>query len=100
MRTFLALTYALFAVGYMAGCQQNSVPPRSTSPTISQPPSNSSGTAAASTPDKGESAASDATQPDDPGMTSEHDKTIKQEEPSGDESSRAAPNEGDAEPPQ
>jgi hypothetical protein len=42
----------------------------------------------------------DADQSDDPGMTTAHDKTVKQEKPSGDESSRAAPNEGDAEPPQ
>jgi hypothetical protein len=33
-------------------------------------------------------------------MTIDHDKTVKQEQPSGDESSQAAPNDGDAEPPQ
>lgn len=42
----------------------------------------------------------DSGQPDDPGMSRRHDKTLIQEEPSGDKSSRAAPNEGDAEPPQ
>jgi hypothetical protein len=42
----------------------------------------------------------DADQPDDPGRTTTHDKTLQQEQPSGDESSQAAPNEGDAEPPQ
>jgi hypothetical protein len=44
--------------------------------------------------------AGEADQPDDPGMTTDQDKTVKQEQPSGDESSQAAPNEGDAEPPQ
>lgn len=42
-----------------------------------------------------DSASSDA----DPGMDPNRDKTPAEELPSGDESSQAAPNEGDAEPP-
>lgn len=97
MRTLFAVTIGLLAICYTAGCQQSAAPPRAGSPTTSQTPANKT---AASTPDSGESSTSDADQPDDPGMTTEHDKTITQEQPSGDESSRAAPNEGDAEPPQ
>jgi hypothetical protein len=101
MRTFLALTVTLLAICHAIGCTKNAAPPSTPRPTAApQPQSSSAETNAAGTSDKDASSSPDADQPDDPGMTTQHDKTIKQEEPSGDESSGAAPNDGDAEPPQ
>lgn len=75
-------------------CQpQVSAPPQA-------PPPTTTGNAGISTPSSATGAdALSSDKPDDPGMTRAHDKTLAQEEPSGDESSRAAPNDGDAEPP-
>lgn len=84
------------------GCQQTAAPTQGVGSAsgggqnaaerqAAQQPSNEAATSDAGT-DRSEQA-------DDPGMTTTHDKTRKQEQPSGDESSRAAPNEGDAEPP-
>lgn len=88
----------LSVVCFVVGCQQKV----SHVPT---PPAGNSSSAAGGTADAVKDTTSttvtdDAGAPsDDPGMTLDRDKTARQELPSGDESSRAAPNEGDAEPP-
>lgn len=87
---------ALFLIFAGVACQPRATPPAHTPPPTTSSelgthlPTNTSAAPAPVTSD----------QPDDPGMTRAHDKTLIQEQPSGDESSRAAPNDGDAEPPQ
>jgi hypothetical protein len=94
MKTSFALAASLFAI-LLLGCQKNSPPaPVTGQSRAAQPQPNTSQAEPNDTSAAVESKA-DADQPDDPGMTTAHDKTIKQEEPSGDESSRAGPNEGD-----
>ena len=94
-----SIAVCLFVVCFVVGCQQKVSP-------VPAPPAGNTTNAAGGTTD----ALSDANsttvtddagaQSDDPGMTIDRDKTASQELPSGDESSKAAPNEGDAEPPQ
>ena len=99
MKTSFAWAASLSAILLITGCQKASPPAAATGQSQgAQPQTNASTPSGTEQPKAAESADSD--QPDDPGMTTAHDKTVKQEEPSGDESSRAAPNEGDAEPPQ
>lgn len=78
-------------------CQPRAVPP-ATAPPPATTGAETSGPSSNGLNDAVQ--APDSDQPDDPGMTRSHDKTLKQEQPSGDKSSRAAPNDGDAEPPQ
>lgn len=85
----------LFFVG--VSCQPPTVPPAQT-PQTAIPASEAGAHASSDAMNAVDATVSD--QPDDPGMTRKHDKTLIQEQPSGDESSRAAPNDGDAEPPQ
>lgn len=96
MKATFALA-ALFIVFANISCQPRAAPPATT------PPPATTGAETADPASNGLNDAAhapDSDQPDDPGMTTSHDKTLKQEQPSGDESSRAAPNDGDAEPPQ
>ncbi len=103
MKTPSIITAGSILLLLMSGCQQAGAPSQETghgsangqsaaqkAPDV-QPP-----TEATEAHDK----QATADEPDDPGMTTERDKTRQQEKPSGDESSQAAPNEGDAEPPQ
>lgn len=100
MKTLLILTLSLSLLCVTMGCQKTAMPTGSLeSSTTAQPNSNLTADDQSSQRTN-EAQSADADQPDDPGMTTAHDKTVKQETPSGDESSRAAPNEGDAEPPQ
>lgn len=88
----------------LAGCQQDSVRPQTTNraPNAADklPKSNQLPVSAIDEQETSQETASAGDVPDDPGLTVKRDKTLKQERPSGDESSQAAPNEGDAEPPQ
>ncbi|HVA50828.1 MAG TPA: hypothetical protein VNH11_31080 [Pirellulales bacterium] len=103
MKTSSIITAGSILLLLISGCQQTGAPSQEVghgsgsgqsatqkAPDV-QPPSE-----AADVNDK----QATADEPDDPGMTTERDKTRRQEKPSGDESSQAAPNEGDAEPPQ
>ena len=105
MKTLLVLTACLVVSFAVAGCQKATAPGTPASPAAAQsnsapvPRGESAQDTANRITDSGVNEA-DADQPDDPGMTTDRDKTLKQEQPSGDESSQAAPNDGDAEPPQ
>jgi hypothetical protein len=97
MRTLLALSTGLLTAVLATGCQKASAPATATDQSRVTQPQNQDRNGQEAKVTESEPAAD---QPDDPGMSTAHDKTVKQEQPSGDESSRAAPNEGDAEPPQ
>lgn len=104
MKTLLILTACVVVSFAVAGCQKATAPATQASPAAAQTktapgqPGGPGQAAANRITDSGVDEA-DADQPDDPGMTTDRDKTLKQEQPSGDESSQAAPNDGDAEPP-
>ncbi|HVX12411.1 MAG TPA: hypothetical protein VHC22_14610 [Pirellulales bacterium] len=98
MKTSCTLVAGMLLASAVCGCQKTTAP-------APQGSGSASATATAPSANAGDRATSaemstDADQPADPGRTTAHDKTLKQEQPSGDESSQAAPNEGDAEPPQ
>jgi hypothetical protein len=94
MKTPIAAA-ALYLILAAAGCQ-----PRVAPTTPAAPPAATTGAVGSEPSGTLDGGMPDSDQPDDPGMTTAHDKTLRQELPSGDESSQAAPNEGDAEPPQ
>lgn len=100
MKCFSCVGASLALIFVVVGCQKAAPPAMpAASPTTQGAP----GTQTSNLPDDGMPPSDNRAgeeQPDDPGMTTAHDKTIKQEQPSGDESSQAAPNEGDPEPPQ
>jgi len=101
MKTSFALAACLSAIFFVTGCQKSSPPAPATAPSrVVLPQENTS--MPSSQEQANEAGAGHETDSDaaDPGMTTDHDKTVEQEQPSGDESSRAAPNDGDAEPPQ
>ena len=103
MRPALILTAGFIPFWFTTGCQKSSTPPpaavRAPPPAaVDQPVPVRANADTGDAPDEAEQAGAD--EPDDPGRTTARDKTAQQEEPSGDESSRAAPNDGDAEPPQ
>lgn len=102
MKTTRILAVSFVLVFVIAACQKTTSPMRPNSPaaTPNVPPASSGQPEQIGGANNGTDNGADAGQPDDPGMTSDHDKTLKQEQPSGDESSQAAPNDGDAEPPQ
>jgi hypothetical protein len=95
MRTAMFVAACLLSVCFAVGCQKGASPARGL------PAANTNSAAPSGGVDQDSTSGIQSTsdQPDDPGMSSQRDKTIRQELPSGDESSRAAPNEGDAEPP-
>lgn len=102
MKTSFILAASLSAILVTASCQKSS-PPAADQSRAAPPQTNGSAVDLQEQPkpiDPATDSKADADQPDDPGMTTAHDKTVKQEKPSGDESSNAGPNEGDAEPPQ
>lgn len=88
------------------GCQDNQSAKPSTRPTgaldssrdVGSADTEGSGGTLRRADDTGEADA-DAALRADPGMDPDRDKTAAEEQPSGDESSEAGPNEGDAEPP-
>jgi hypothetical protein len=100
MKTLLVLALSLSLLCVTTGCQKTATPAERAKSSTTAQPKNNPAVSEQSSESTNESQTADADQPDDPGMTTAHDKTVKQETPSGDESSRAAPNEGDAEPPQ
>ena len=98
---------AVFLLSALAlGCQDNQAAKPSTSPTgaldssrdAAGPDTQGSGGTLRPADEPSEVDA-DAALNADPGMDSDRDKTAAEEQPSGDESSEAGPNEGDAEPP-
>jgi len=104
MKCLLAVAASLFTILLSVGCQKASPPApdqsRAAQPQASRQVPGAADQNGPKSTGAGDESRPDADQPDDPGMTTARDKTVKQEEPSGDESSLAAPNEGDAEPPQ
>lgn len=100
MKNSIWTSAAFLAILIAAGCQQTTAPKQEVHPPATGQTAEQRQAANPSAEQPTAGPRSDVDQPDDPGMTTAHDKTPKQEEPSGDESSRAAPNEGDAEPPE
>ncbi|HWB09436.1 MAG TPA: hypothetical protein VG826_09440 [Pirellulales bacterium] len=99
MKTSFALAASLSTI-LLLGCQNSSPPAAVRDQSRAAQPLASTSQPEVTETGAGAESQTEDDQPDDPGMTTAHDKTLKQEEPSGDESSRAGPNEGDAEPPQ
>lgn len=106
MKSLARITAFCLLSALAPGCQDNQSTKPSTRPTGALDSSRDAGAADTEgsggtlrRADEAQDADTNAAIHADPGMDPNRDKTAAEEQPSGDESSQAGPNDGDAEPP-